>query len=198
MEITSFPLTSLEPIISEETMYYHYEKLYKNYWNQFVALLGKQVSPLEAILRIEQFPIEERGKILHYAGGVLNHQLYFEALRLDGKKEPVGNLKKRIEQQYGSYQNFKKEFIKNTKLLVGSGYTFLVFNAKQELDIVNMSNQETPYLYDMIPLMNIDLWEHAYYLDYKVERSSYVDIFFQLIDFDVIEARFEKAQSTKN
>lgn len=195
MDIKAISLYGLEPIISEETMYYHYEKLYKNYWKQYLKLV-KNVSPLEAVLNIEQFPLELRGKILHNAGGILNHELYFEELNKDGNHIPSGTLKDALNQKYGTYENFKKEFIDVAHFLVGSGYTFLVLNAKKELDIVNMSNQETPYLYDMIPLMNLDLWEHAYYLDYKNEKDQYINGFFDLVDFDVIGKRFEEETKT--
>lgn len=185
------PVTNFVPLLSEETMYWHYDRLYQNYLKNFHSLLG-ETSPLYAVLHIDEYPLEKRGSILHNAGGVLNHELYFEQLNKNGKHIPSGILKEAIDQKYGSYQNFKLEFLKISKLLVGSGYTFLVLNANKNLDIVNMSNQETPYLYDMIPIMNIDLWEHAYYLDYKAEKDQYMNVFFDLLDFDVIEKRYEK------
>ena len=179
-------------------MYYHYDKLYKNYVNQFQKLVDSNITPLEAVKNISSFPLDKRGNILHNAGGILNHELYFEEIDKNGRHIPSGILIEDIMKKYGSYENFKKEFIKIAKLLVGSGYTFLVLNSQNELDIVNMSNQETPYLYDMIPIMNIDLWEHAYYLDYKNEKNKYIDIFFDLINYDVIDKRYEQAKATQN
>ena len=187
-----------EPLLIEETMYYHYDKLYKNYVNQFQKLVDSNITPLEAVKNISSFPLDKRGNILHNAGGILNHELYFEEIDKNGRHIPSGILIEDIMKKYGSYENFKKEFIKIAKLLVGSGYTFLVLNSQNELDIVNMSNQETPYLYDMIPIMNIDLWEHAYYLDYKNEKNKYIDIFFDLINYDVIDKRYEQAKATQN
>ena len=187
-----------EPLLSEETMYYHYDKLYKNYVNQFQKLVDSNITPLEAVKNISSFPLDKRGNILHNAGGILNHELYFEEIDKNGRHIPSGILIEDIMKKYGSYENFKKEFIKIAKLLVGSGYTFLVLNSQNELDIVNMSNQETPYLYDMIPIMNIDLWEHAYYLDYKNEKNKYIDIFFDFINYDVIDKRYEQAKATQN
>ncbi len=189
-------MNQFEPILSEETMYYHYGKLYQNYKDQFYNLVGDGVNPLEAVLKIDQFPIEKRGSILNSAGGVLNHELYFEEINKNGRHQPSNSLEEAIVKKYGSFENFKQEFQKVARYLVGSGYTFLVLNSKKELDIVNMSNQETPYLYDMLPIMNIDLWEHAYYLDYKTERDQYINAFFDLIDFDVIEKRYDKATKT--
>lgn len=184
------PSTNYVPLLSEETMKLHIEKLYKGYLDRFKKLTNDD--PLMAILNISHYPISERGDILYNAGGVLNHELYFEELNQHGSHEPKNELKQAIDKKYGSFSNFKKEFIKMAKELVGSGYTFLVLQ-NNELNIVNMSNQETPYLYDMIPLMNIDLWEHAYYLDYKTNRDAYIEAFFQLLDFDVIENRYDQA-----
>lgn len=190
------PSNYFEPFLSEETMYYHYQKLYKNYFDRFQKLVGTEITPLDAVKHISDFPLNQRGAILYNAGGVLNHELYFDEINQNGKHVPSGKLKEAIDQKYGSYDNFKKEFLKNAKLLVGSGYTFLVLNSKNELDIVNMSNQETPYLYDMVPIMNIDQWEHAYYLDYKTDKEKYLNNFFELLDFDVIEARYGKETKT--
>lgn len=184
------PSVNYIPLLSEETMYLHVQKLYKGYLDRLRKITNDD--PLIAILNISNYPLSERGDILYNAGGVLNHELYFEQLNQNGSHEPKGKLKKAIDQKYGNFSNFKKEFIKVAKQLVGSGYTFLVLQ-NNEFNIVNMSNQETPYSYDMIPIMNIDLWEHAYYLDYKTDKDTYIEAFFKLLDFDVIENRYDQA-----
>lgn len=178
------------PLLSEETMYLHYQKLYKGYLERLLKITKD--SPLYAVLNISKYPIEKRGNILHNAGGVLNHELYFNEINIKGRHTPSGNLKKAIDRKYGSYEDFKKEFIRIAKLLVGSGYTFLVLDHNKELNIINLSNQETPYLYDMTPIMNIDLWEHSYYLDYHTDKDIYINSFFDLLDFDVIDKRYDK------
>lgn len=192
---SEIPAFYFEPLLSEETMYFHYQ-LYQNYWNRLKDLV-KDDKAIDAVTHIENYPLEKRGNILHNAGGVLNHELYFGQINIHGDHQPSGNLKKAIETQYGTFENWKQELLKVSKLLVGSGYTFLVVNDKKQLDIVNMSNQESPYFYGMIPIMNIDLWEHAYYLDYKISKEQYLNSFFDLIDFDVIETRYDQA-ITKN
>lgn len=191
----TIPITAYEPILSEETIILH-NQLYQKYKNRLTKLIGEQDAK-KAVLQIDQYPISDRGSILYNAGGVLNHQMYFEEINKNGRHTPSGSLKTEIEKQYGSYEKFKQEFKKVASFLVGSGYTFLVFN-QGKLDIVNMSNQETPYLYGMTPIMNIDLWEHSYYLDYQIKRDSYIDSFFELLDYDVIDKRYEKIKTTKN
>ncbi len=184
------PSINYVPLLSEETMNLHVQKLYKGYLERLRKITNDD--PLFAVLNISNYPLSERGDILYNAGGVLNHELYFEELNQHGNHEPKGQLKLAIDKKYGNFETFKHEFIKIAKQLVGSGYTFLVLQ-NEELNIVNMSNQETPYSYDMIPLMNIDLWEHAYYLDYKTSKDAYIEAFFKLLDFDVIENRYEQA-----
>ena len=184
------PITNYIPLLSEETMNLHIQKLYKGYLDRLKNLTTDD--PLKAVLNISDYPINKRGQILYNAGGVLNHELYFEELNQHGSPEPKKKLKATIEKKYGTFENFKQEFIRISNQLVGSGYTFLVLR-NNDLDIVNMSNQETPYSYDMVPIMNIDLWEHAYYLDYKTDKGKYIEAFFKLLDFDVIENRYEQA-----
>ena len=103
-----------------------------------------------------------------------------------------GNLKEKVVKDYGSVETFLEEFKRQTKILVGSGYTFLVINKEKKLEIVNFPNQETPYSYGLIPIMTIDLWEHAYYLKYKNERDKYIDAFFKIIDFNKVNNQYEK------
>lgn len=187
----NIPSINYVPLLSEETMFLHIHKLYHGYLSRLKKLT--QDDPIEVVLNIDQYPLKERGNLLYNAGGVLNHELYFEEINQQARHEPKGKLKEEIENKYGSYQDFKQKFIEIAQKLVGSGYTFLVLDYKKELDIVNMSNQETPYSYGMVPIMNIDLWEHAYYLDYKTDKNIYLEAFFDLLDFDVIDNRYEQA-----
>jgi len=187
----------LSPYISERTMNIHYNKHYKKYLDTLNELLLKnnydfRYSKEELVNHIDIFPLSERGAILFNLGGVINHELYFDNLGYNNI--PVGDLKEKIDKQYGSFTNFKNEFIRNTKLLVGSGYTFLVVNKNNDLEIINTPNQDTPYSYGVIPIMNIDLWEHAYYLDYQNDKNKYVENFFSIVDFSKINEKYQKAK----
>lgn len=188
---------ALEPYIDTRTVGIHYNNHYKGYLNRLNNLLKEQnfkyQYPLEELPKhIDEFPIDVRGDILFNIGGVLNHELYFQNMSPNKNKEPKGVLKEAIEKKYGSFENFKNEFKRNAMLLKGSGYTFLVVK-NSELQIVNMPNQETPYTYNMIPIMAIDLWEHAYYLKYQNNKEEYINNFFEIVDFDVILSLYEKA-----
>lgn len=187
----------LEPYISRRTIDIHYNKHYKKYLDTLNALLLKnnydfKYSKEELVNHIDIFPLKDRGDILFNLGGVLNHELYFDNLGYDNK--PKGLLLEKINKQYGSFENFKKDFIESTKTLVGSGYTFLIINKDNDLEILNTSNQDTPYSYGVVPIMNIDLWEHAYYLDYQNDKNKYVENFFSIVDFGKISKKYEEKQ----
>lgn len=184
-----FSFNALEPYLSEETVRRHYI-IYTNYVKRLNDLIENNKYTLEETIKnIDEFPMENRDKILFLSSAILNHELYFENMGLN-KSEPVGKLKQKIEQQYGSFEKFKEELKKQASYVIGSGYTFLILN-NNDLEIINTSNQENPYSYDLIPIMNIDLWEHAYYIDY-FNRQEYIDNFFSIIDFEEVNNNYEK------
>lgn len=190
---------ALEPNISSKTIDIHYNKHYLGYLNKLNNLLNSinydyRYDVKDLIKHIDEFPIDIRDDILFYAGGVINHELYFDNLNFSPLS---GSLKEAIINKYGSVDNFQKEFIKAANNLVGSGYTFLVVNRKKELGIINTSNQETPYLYEMTPIMALDLWEHAYYLDYLNNRNQYILNFFNIINYSKVNETYEKALKSK-
>lgn len=190
IDITNYD--AYEPYISSYTMNIHYNKHYKKYLDNLNNLLSKynyEYSKEELVKNIDMFPIKERGNILFNLGGVLNHELFFNILGYGDMSE---NFKNKINENFGSFDKFKEEFIKEANLLVGSGYTFLVLNKDNDLEIINVSNQDTPISYGLVPIMNLDLWEHAYYLDYQNDRKTYINNFFSIIDFNKVSDIYEK------
>lgn len=185
---------ALEPVISATTINIHYNRHYKNYLNKLNKLLEKvkydtSYEVKDIIINIDKFPLELRGDILFNAGGVINHELYFYSMNSVSNR-PSGKLANKLNEKYGSYENFKTKFIEQANKVVGSGYTFLVMDGS-DLKIINTSNQESPYSYGFIPLLTIDLWEHAYYLDYQNVRGDYINNFFSIIDFNEAEKIYE-------
>ncbi len=176
----------LEPYIDTHTMGVHYNKHAKNYLNKLNNLLTKNnynfnYSLEELTFHINEFPNEDKEDILFNLGGVLNHNLYFSSIS-PNHNMPFGKLKTAINNKYKSYDNFLQKLKEKALSLKGSGYTFLVIN-NNDLDIVNTKNQETPLQYGLIPLLNIDMWEHAYYLNYKNEKEEYLNNLFNILDF---------------
>ena len=191
---------ALEPYIDTRTVALHYQNHYLNYWNRLQDLLKqdpelKTVSYRSLAQHLDLVPLQFRDQVAVALGGVLNHELYFSVLTPNGSKEPIGTLKEAILEQYGSFANFKEAFEKEAQTLVGSGYTFLVVNAQRKLQIITLSNQDTPYYYQMTPILALDLWEHAYYLNYQSNRNQYIKNFFQIVNFDVVEKNYEQAFS---
>lgn len=199
--VLPYSYDALEPFLSARTINIHFNKHYKNYLNKLNELLKKvnynfKYSKIELINHISEFPLEIRDDVLFNLGGVINHELYFLEL---GTKNTIafGKFGDKLNKTYGSFENFKQEFIDTAKKLVGSGYTFLVIDKNNNLDIINTSNQEMPYLYGLIPILTLDLWEHAYYLDYQNNKSNYMENFFQNIDFSYVNNMYEQAIKEK-
>ncbi len=200
-EIKTLPYNydGLEPIISTTTVNIHYNKHEKGYLDRLNKFLreadynGNYTIP-EIIINIDEFPMEYRGDILYNAGGVVNHDLYWNSM---GKLSlPGGKLLEKIVSTYGSYDSFKKKFIEEANKVIGSGYTFLVMDNKKNLNIINLSNQDSPLSYGYEPLFTIDLWEHAYYLDYQNKRTDYINNFFSIVNFDEASKKYE-SKNTK-
>lgn len=184
----SYLFQDLEPYIDTHTMGLHYHKHEQNYLNQLNDLLRKnnydyRYSLQELLYHINEFTEIDRENILFNLGGVLNHNLYWNSINSNQELKPTGKLKNDIERIYGSYDNFWNKFKESALKLKGSGYTFLVLKSDGKLDIINTSNQQTPLSFGYIPLFNIDLWEHAYYLNYQNDKGKYIDNFKLIADF---------------
>jgi len=178
----------LEPFIDTHTMSIHYNKHEKNYLNELNKVLIKnnynfKYTLSELVYHIDEFPLEDRGIILYNLGGVLNHNLYWKSMSPNNREMPNNKLKKYIDEKYGNYEKFWDALKDKALKLKGSGYVFLVIKNSGDLDIINMPNQDTPLSLGFIPIFNIDLWEHAYYLNYENDKAKYLDNFKEIADF---------------
>lgn len=196
--ILPYNYNDLEPVLNSETINVHYNKHYLGYLEKLNKILNDinydyRYTKEELVSHIEEIPIDVRDDVLYNLGGVLNHELYFYSMSNNKVNVPIGALRKKIIDEYGTIENFKDQFIKTANKLVGSGYTFLVLNNNLKLEIINTPNQETPYLYGLIPIMALDLWEHAYYLVYRNRRGEYLEKFFEIVDYNNINKNYEKA-----
>ncbi len=192
----TYSVNELEPYIDGETVMVHYGKHYMNYLNKLNEILSKynfnfNIDKEFIFANIDQFNEEDREDILYNLGGVVNHELYF--LNMDPAKNniPMGSIKEAIDNKYGSYENFKKEFIKKAMEFRGSGYVFLVLNTNGELEIIALSNQDSPYNYGLIPIMAMDIWEHSYYLKHQNRKEDYFNDFFEVVNFSYINNLYE-------
>lgn len=182
-----YAFQDLEPFIDTHTMGLHYHKHEMAYLNNLNNLLRKynynyRYNLSDLVYHINEFNNEDKANILFNLGGVLNHELYWKSMN-NNSNLPKGKLKNKIDSQYGDFNNFWNEFKRMALSLKESGYTFLVLRKDGNLEILNFHSQDIPLLYGYVPLFNIDLWEHAYYLNYENDRSKYIDNFREIGDF---------------
>lgn len=185
---------SLEPFIDTHTLGLHHMKHEKNYVNKLNELLTKnnynyEYELVELNYHLNEFNESDRKDILFNLGGVINHMIYFNSMS-SNKEEPNMLLKTKINEDLGGINEFKRVFKETALKLKGSGYTFLVID-HGKLKIINLSNQDNPYYYDYIPLLGIDMWEHAYYLNYENKKDLYIDNFLEILDFKYANELFE-------
>ncbi|MDZ7737779.1 MAG: superoxide dismutase [Bacteroidales bacterium] len=178
---------ALEPYISEETIEYHYGKHHSTYVDKLNGLIaGSQFEDagLESIIK------NAEGGIFNNAAQVWNHTFYFEGFSPDGSREPAGELAEAIKASFGSFEKFKEEFSTAGATLFGSGWVWLVKNNNGGLSIVQKSNAENPLQDGQKPLLTCDVWEHAYYIDYRNKRPDYIKSFWEIVDWDIIARRY--------
>ena len=180
--------TALEPHISAETLQYHHGKHHAKYVSNLNDLLeGNELEdrPLEEIVK------KASGKLFNNAAQTWNHTFYWNCLSPKGGGAPEGPLAAVIEQQFGSFDEFKEKFNDAAATLFGSGWAWLVKDAEGNLNILQTSNADTPLRGQDTPLMTCDVWEHAYYIDYRNARPKYLDAFWNLINWDYIARQYQ-------
>ena len=183
-----YAMDALEPHISKETLEYHYGKHHKTYVDKLNPLIeGTEWAdkPLEEIIR------GSSGGIFNNAAQVWNHTFYWHCLSPDGGGEPTGKLAEAINASFGSFAAFKEQFSDKSVTLFGSGWAWLVKQPDGKLAIVQTSNAETPITGDSKPLLTCDVWEHAYYIDYRNARPKYLEAFWQLVNWDFVASNLE-------
>lgn len=189
--LTALPYAkeALAPHISAETLEYHYGKHHQAYLNNLNNLIPG--SPFEK-LSLEEIILKSSGAIFNNAAQVWNHSFYWESLSPQGGKAPQGKLAEAINQTFGSFEKFKEAFTQKAVSNFGSGWTWLVKNKTGELEIINTSNAANPMTEGHHPLITCDVWEHAYYIDYRNARPKYVEAFFALANWAFAEKNFQK------
>lgn len=183
-----FAEDALEPVISAKTISFHYGKHTKGYFDNLNTLIEN--SPLNG-KELEEIISAGCGAIFNNAAQAWNHTFYFE--QFSGKRETkmFGEVKKSVERDFGSEIGFKERFVTEGVKIFGSGWVWLSTDVEGNLQIDKCSNGDNPILKKRIPLMTFDVWEHAYYLDYKNLRAEHLSALFMIINWDVIEKRYK-------
>jgi len=178
---------ALEPHISAETLEFHHGKHHQTY----VTNLNNLIAGTEfENLSLEEIVKKSSAGIFNNAAQVWNHTFYWHSLSPNGGGEPTGALAEAIEKAFGSFGKFKEEFSKTAITTFGSGWAWLVKNADGSLALVSTSNAATPLTSGQTPLLTIDVWEHAYYVDYRNMRPKYVEAFWNLVDWEFAAKNF--------
>ena len=189
MPTLPYATNALEPVISQQTIEFHYGKHLQAYVNNLNSLVpgtefeGKSVEEI-----VKTAP---DGAVFNNAGQVLNHELYFTQFApKPAHSEPVGKLAEAIVKDFGSFDNFKKEFTAASVGLFGSGWAWLSVDKSGKLVITKEANGSNPVRAGLKPLLGFDVWEHSYYLDYQNRRADHINALWSIVDWDVVGSRF--------
>lgn len=179
-----YAMDALSPYISEETLEFHYGKHHQTY----VTNLNNLTADTEfATMSLEDVVKSSSGGMFNNAAQIWNHTFYWNSLAPNAGGQPQGKVAEKITSDFGSFESFKDAFSKSATTNFGSGWTWLVQNPDGNLDIVNTDDADTVITGDNTPLMVIDIWEHAYYIDYRNARPKYIENFWSLVNWDFVE-----------
>jgi Fe-Mn family superoxide dismutase len=194
---------ALEPYIDAQTMEVHYMKHYKGYMDklnnaleQYPGLQSKTLTWLLQNLNI--MPHYLRTPIQHNGGGFYNHSIFWSIMSPDGGGEPTGEIAKVIHSAFGSFDEFKKQLTQHALHQFGSGWAWLAVGSEKQLLIMSTPNQDTPIMEGIIPILGVDVWEHAYYLKYQNERAKYVDAWWHVINWEQVAQNYQDALETRH
>lgn len=186
---------ALEPHIDEKTMQIHHGKHHAGYVNNLNAALegqsGLQNMSIEELLKnLKSVPDSIRNAVRNNGGGHYNHSIFWPCMSPNGGGKPAGALAAAIDKAFGSFDNFKDQFAKAGATRFGSGWAWLVKNSDGSLAVTSTANQDNPISDGQYPLLGLDVWEHAYYLNYQNRRPDYISAFWNVVNWDEVAKRF--------
>jgi len=194
-----FAFDALEPAIDARTMEIHHDKHHATY----VTNLNKALESapewteksIEEILKdINSVPEAIRTAVRNNGGGHANHSHFWEILTPGGKKEPAGGLLKELEKTFGSVDAFVEKFTTAATTRFGSGWAWLVVDGEKKLQVYSTANQDSPLMDHHVPILGLDVWEHAYYLNYQNRRPDYIKAFWTVVNWSFVEQQYEKTR----
>ncbi len=193
-----YSFDALEPHIDTRTMEIHHDKHHKGYVDKLnAAVEGTKFTDMEItelLKNIDNVPKDKIQAVINNGGGHANHSLFWEIMSKDGGREPSGQLAEAINAKFGNFENFKEQFSNVAATRFGSGWAWLVINNGQ-LEIRSTPNQESPLMDNQIPILGLDVWEHAYYLKYQNKRPEYIAAFFNIINWKKVEELFDESKN---
>ena len=193
----TYAYDALEPHIDAKTMEIHHSKHHNTYvTNLNAAVEGTEYADKdinELIANIDALPADKQTAVRNNGGGHANHTLFWELIAPGGSNTPVGEVAKAIDAKFGSFDAFKEEFAKAATTRFGSGWAWLIVDG-DGVAVTSTPNQDSPVMEGKTPILGLDVWEHAYYLNYQNRRPDYIGAFWNVVNWDVVEAKFQNAK----
>ena len=192
-----YAYNALEPHIDAKTMEIHHSKHHQTYINNINA--GIEGTPWEnltveqLVTQVNNVPTQLKNNIINNAGGHANHSLFWTVMSPQGGGQPIGKIAVAIEAELGGFDNFKEAFTKAALTRFGSGWAWLTVTPDQKLLVESSANQDSPLMQGHTPVLALDVWEHAYYLKYQNRRPEYISAFFNVVDWQEVNRRYEQA-----
>ena len=186
-----YPEDALEGFLSKEQIFYHYHKHHAAYHNNLKAVLPKEMEGLS----LKEIVQQSDGVVFNNAAQAWNHRFFWDCLtpKVADNPAPIDpTLLSRIEADFGSFESFKEQFSKKAATLFGAGWCWLAENREGKLEIMPLKDADTPLVHQAKPLLTIDVWEHAYYLDYQNRRADHLKALWSIIDWPTIETRYKE------
>lgn len=188
---------ALEPHFDAKTMEIHHTKHHQAYIDKANAALGNhpmaERSAEEVLRNIDSLNEDIRQAVINNAGGHANHSLFWEVLSPAGGGEPKESVAEGIARAFGSFEAFKEKFATAATTRFGSGWAWLVVNRSGGLDVISTANQDSPLMKGLVPILGLDVWEHAYYLNYQNRRPDYIKAFWNVVDWEKVEENLKNA-----
>jgi Fe-Mn family superoxide dismutase len=194
-----YAFDALEPHIDARTMEIHHGKHHAGYTSKLNAALEGheklQDRSAEALLAdLDAVPESIRTAVRNNGGGYVNHALFWDIMTPGGAKEPTGELASAIDDAFGSFGDFKEKFSSTAGGQFGSGWGWLAVDGKGALSVFSTPNQDSPHMKGLTPILGVDVWEHAYYLNYQNRRPDYLSAFWNVVNWDVVGRRYVEAR----
>ena len=190
---------ALEPNIDAMTMEIHHSRHHQTYVNNLNAALegtGLEDVPVEELVaNLDRVPEAKRQAVINNGGGHANHSMFWQMMSPNGGGNPQGDVAKAIDAELGGLEAFKEEFKKAAVGRFGSGWAWLSITPEKKLVVENTLNQDSPLMHGNTPLLGLDVWEHAYYLKYQNKRPDYIAAFFNVVNWEDVERRYQAAIS---
>lgn len=193
---------ALEPNIDAKTMEIHHSKHHQTYINNINGAIAatewEKLSVEDLVAKVNEVPTDLKNMVINNAGGHANHSLFWTVMSPQGGGQPTGAVAKAIDEQLGSFDAFKDAFTKAAISRFGSGWAWLSVTPEHNLIVESSANQDSPLMQGHIPILGLDVWEHAYYLKYQNRRPEYINAFYNVVDWDEVNRRYHTALQAKN